>query len=72
MSVNEVEVSARNTDHVSNGSELTETQRREIRNQLCSDVEAFLLRGGHVQVIDDNVRADPPRKPTINYGSSPI
>ena len=46
--------------------------REQVRQQLSSDVEAFLKKGGHVKRIDDNVRADPPKKPTMNYGSAPI
>lgn len=74
MSVSEMlEVSpVRGIDQMSGNAELTETQRREVRCKLHNDVESFLLQGGQVQKIDDNVRADPPRKPTINYGSSPI
>ncbi|PID42894.1 MAG: hypothetical protein CSB48_08725 [Proteobacteria bacterium] len=55
-----------------NNTELTEKQRRDIRLNLNRDIEAFLSRGGRVQVIDANVRADPPRKPSVNYGSAPI
>ncbi len=59
------------TDVVSN-SLLTERQRREMRANLDRDIQAFLSRGGQVQHIDANVRADPPRKPNMNYGSAPI
>lgn len=54
------------------GSETLESVRNGVRDQLSSDVEAFLKQGGKVQKIDDNVRADPPKKPTMNYGSAPI
>lgn len=53
-------------------AQLTEKQRKEIRDSLDRDIEAFLSRGGQVQQIADNVRADPPRKPNINYGAAPI
>ncbi len=62
----------KSVEQMGSSDELTEAQRQEIRCQLQSDVEAFLSQGGQVQQIEDNVRADPPRKPTINYGSSPI
>ena len=39
---------------------------------MAAEVEAFLSRGGQIQQIDDNVMADPPRKPQTNYGSRPI
>lgn len=42
------------------------------REQLNADVEAFLNGGGRVTVVDDNVRADPPRRPALSYGSNPI
>lgn len=54
------------------GSESTDAVRESVRDQLTSDVEAFLKGGGQVQKIDDNVRADPPKKPSMNYGSAPI
>ncbi|MDX1451290.1 MAG: hypothetical protein R3183_01950 [Oleiphilaceae bacterium] len=53
-------------------SESSEEQRNDVRNQLNSDVEAFLKNGGRVQQIADNVRADPPKKPNMTYGSAPI
>lgn len=46
--------------------------RQKIRDQLQKDIEEFMKRGGQVQQIADNVRADPPRKPVSDYGSSPI
>ncbi len=53
-------------------SESSNEQRNNVRNQLSSDVEAFLKNGGRVQQIADNVRADPPKKPNMTYGSAPI
>lgn len=47
-------------------------EREEVRSQLMSDVEAFLSNGGQVTQVDNNVRADPPRKPSMSYGSAPI
>lgn len=46
--------------------------RDEMRKSMEDDVAAFLARGGQIQKIDDNVMADPPRKPQTNYGSRPI
>ena len=46
--------------------------RDKVRSQLSSDVESFLKEGGQVQKIDDNVRADPPKRPAMAYGSAPI
>lgn len=46
--------------------------RQNVRQQLSSDVEQFLKNGGAVSQIADNVRADPPKKPNMQYGSAPI
>ncbi|GGY53173.1 hypothetical protein GCM10011297_27490 [Bacterioplanes sanyensis] len=48
------------------------TSREQLRKAVQSDVEAFLARGGQIQKIDNNVMADPPRKPQSSYGSRPI
>ena len=53
-------------------SESPTEERNGVRDQLSSDVEAFLQNGGRVQQIADNVRADPPKKPNMTYGSAPI
>lgn len=53
-------------------SESPRSVRENVRQQLTSDVESFLSNGGQVQTIDDNVRADPPKKPNMTYGSAPI
>ncbi len=53
-------------------SESPNMVRDDVRQQLSSDVEQFLKNGGMVTRIDDNVRADPPKKPSMNYGSAPI
>jgi len=46
--------------------------RKKLRNKMDADVEAFLKKGGQINEIEPNVMADPPRKPTSNYGSRPI
>jgi len=53
-------------------SESPKNIRSSVRQQLNSDVESFLRNGGNVQRVDNNVRADPPKKPNMNYGSAPI
>jgi SutA RNAP-binding domain len=53
-------------------SESPRVVRENVRQQLSSDIEAFLSKGGNVQNVDNNVRADPPKKPSMNYGSAPI
>ena len=56
------------------GSESLRTlnARKGVRDQLESDIEAFLASGGSVQEIDVNVMADPPTKPVSKYGGRPI
>lgn len=46
--------------------------RETARAALNSQIEEFLSRGGKINLIENNVTADPPRKPTSNYGSRPI
>lgn len=53
-------------------SESPAALRESVRKQLSSDVESFLKKGGQVKQIADNVRADPPKKPSMTYGSAPI
>lgn len=48
------------------------TGRDQMRQQLQSDIEAFLASGGRISEIPPNVVADPPRKPQSNYGGQPI
>ena len=50
----------------------TVTSRAKIRDELSSQIEAFLTGGGAINQIEPNVVADPPKKPTSNYGSRPI
>ncbi|PCH63245.1 MAG: hypothetical protein COC19_01275 [SAR86 cluster bacterium] len=46
--------------------------RRDLRHQLAADVNAFLSGGGKINEIEPNITADPPKKPTNNYGSRAI
>lgn len=48
------------------------TGREVLRQELQSDIEAFLARGGSISEIPPNVVANPPRKPQSNYGGQPI
>lgn len=52
--------------------EHTIAARQKIRNELASDVEAFLARGGKIAEIEPNVTADPPKKPESDYRNRPI
>ncbi|MFT6029085.1 MAG: hypothetical protein ACI8O8_000819 [Oleiphilaceae bacterium] len=53
-------------------SESPQIVRENIREKLSNDIESFLKNGGNVQRVENNVRADPPKKPSMNYGSAPI
>lgn len=46
--------------------------RASERDQLASDIEAFLQQGGKVAEIPKGERADPPKKPENNYGRGSI
>jgi hypothetical protein len=46
--------------------------RQKIRNELEDQVAAFLARGGSINEVPPNVTADPPKKPTPDYGGRPI
>lgn len=46
--------------------------KQKEREALARAMEEFLARGGRVQEVDDNVVADPPKKPDSKYGSRPI
>ncbi|MGQ9424869.1 hypothetical protein ACXYTJ_02830 [Gilvimarinus sp. F26214L] len=50
----------------------TVTSRARVRDQLSDQVQAFLSEGGEISEIEPNLRADPPRKPTSNYGRKSI
>lgn len=50
----------------------TVAARDPVRCQLQSEIDAFLAQGGKITQVEANLRADPPRKPTSNYGSQPI
>lgn len=63
---------SRNRDTEDFAEERSVTSRARARNQLSSDIEEFLARGGAISEIDPDVTADPPRKPQPKYGSRPI
>lgn len=59
-------------DSISQPDVYSAAEKERVRSQLQADIEAFLAQGGQVKQVADNVRADPPRKPDNQYGSSPI
>ncbi|MBL4794725.1 MAG: hypothetical protein JKY24_04295 [Pseudomonadales bacterium] len=54
------------------GSDRSVSSKDHIRMQLEADIASFMQTGGQVEIIAANVTADPPKKPTSNYGSRPI
>ena len=42
------------------------------RQQIQAQIDAFIQGGGQIVQVDSSVMADPPRKPTSNYGGQPI
>ena len=46
--------------------------RSNQRNQLAADIEAFLAKGGQIDEVPKDYRADPPKKPESNYGRHSI
>jgi hypothetical protein len=46
--------------------------RQRLREELNAQVEAFLARGGKINEIPPTFSADPPKKPTSDYGGRPI
>lgn len=46
--------------------------RQKARDELDAQIAAFLARGGRINEVPANVTADPPKKPTPDYGGRPI
>lgn len=46
--------------------------RQKARDELEAQIAAFLARGGTINEVPANVTADPPKKPTSDYGGRPI
>ncbi len=58
--------------HIDDGSDRSISSKQTIRRQLQEDIELFLKKGGSVQRVGTHITADPPKKPSSNYGSRPI
>jgi hypothetical protein len=46
--------------------------RQKVRDEIEDQIAAFLARGGQINEVPPNVTADPPKKPTPDYGGRPI
>lgn len=62
------------TDGPITSAELARTPEgnNDLRNQMQSQVDAFLAQGGSVTQVDRGHRVDLPKKPENKYGSRPI
>jgi hypothetical protein len=52
--------------------ESSAARKQAEREELNQQIEAFLASGGRINYVEANLLADPPKKPTSNYGSQPI
>jgi hypothetical protein len=50
----------------------TVASRLRLRAKVQDEIEEFIKSGGQIQMVDNNVLADPPRRPVSNYGGRPI
>ncbi|KEQ13052.1 hypothetical protein GZ77_21865 [Endozoicomonas montiporae] len=50
----------------------TVESRKKLRESLNSQIEAFLASGGEIEEVPSNVTANPPQKPSGEYGNRPI
>ncbi len=46
--------------------------RQNARDQISSDVDAYLNGGGNIETLEPNLRIDLPRKPQNNYGKGSL
>jgi hypothetical protein len=54
------------------GLESSAARKQAERDELSRQIDEFLASGGTINQVAPNVLADPPKKPTSNYGSQPI
>lgn len=63
-------------DYLGSKEDAAETRtvatRQRVRTKMEDEIEAFLSGGGKIEEVEPNVMADPPKKPSSNYGSQPI
>ncbi len=50
----------------------TLSSRQRLHQKIDNEVDRFLANGGEINKVDPHVTADPPRRPTSNYGHRPI
>ncbi len=64
--------SSSKADEVEAIEDFSIASRQKARDELEAQIAEFLSRGGKINQIDPNVTADPPKKPTSDYGGRPI
>lgn len=52
--------------------ERTVESRKKLRASMDAQIEEFLKKGGEIEEVPSNITADPPKKPTSEYGNRPI
>ena len=52
--------------------ERTVESRKKLRKSLDSQIEEFLKNGGKIEQVPSSISADPPKKPSGDYGNRPI
>lgn len=52
--------------------ERTVESRKKLRASLEAQIEEFLQKGGQIEEVPSNITADPPKKPSGEYGNRPI
>jgi hypothetical protein len=52
--------------------EYVDQERLSLKARLDADIENFLKAGGKVTYVEKDLRADPPKRPSMNYGTAPI
>lgn len=50
----------------------TVSSRQQLRDEVEDEIERFLASGGKITVLEPELSADPPRRPSTNYGGRPI
>jgi len=63
---------ASKADEIEAMDDFSIASRQKARDELEAQIAEFLARGGKINQVDPNVTADPPKKPTSDYGGRPI
>lgn len=63
---------ASKADEIEAMEDFSIASRQKAREELEAQIAEFLARGGKINQVDPNVTADPPKKPTSDYGGRPI